>query len=74
MQYNFKTINKLSQEKDLTILWAELQRYCKNTTLSTDIIIDWVHECTIKRLVFDDCSVELEYSSWVVKSIEIIKF
>lgn len=72
MTYNFKTINKLSQKKDLTILWAELQRYC-SAILRTDIIIDWIHECTIKRMIFDDCIVELEYSNWIVQSIMIEK-
>ncbi len=71
--YNYKTINKLASEKDLTILGSDLQRYCPNATLSTDIIVDDYHLFTIKRLVFNDCTVELEYESWTVKSIDIIK-
>ena len=73
MIYNYNTISKLSEKKDLTILWSELQRYCPNTTSSSDIIINWIHEATIKRLIFSDCVVELEYASWIVKSIDIIK-
>ena len=70
--YTFEKINKLASKKDLSILWIELQRYCSDV-IRTDVIIDWIHEKTIKRLTFSDCSVELHYEDWIVKEIDIIK-
>ena len=70
--YTFEKINKLASKKDLSTLWVELQRYCSDV-IRTDIIIDWIHEKTIKRLILSDCSVELHYKDWIVKEIDIIK-